>query len=167
MNERAIVDTNVLIAANGQKDCPQATTSCCLKAAQALRHIQQQGQIVIDDQWLILNEYKHKVNPSGQPGLGDSFLKWVLTNLKNMTCVEQVKITPKGNSFAEFPADPELATFDPSDHKFVAVAIVAKPPPPILNATDSDWANHYKELTSAGITIQFLCPDVVTPQHTH
>ena len=75
---RAIIDTNVLIAANG-RDCPQVTPQCRLNSSQYLRNFQVQGIIVIDNRWLILNEYKHKVNQTGQPGIGDAFLKWILT----------------------------------------------------------------------------------------
>ncbi len=77
-----IIDTNVLIAANG-RDCPQVTSECKLRTGQYLREIQINGTIVIDNQWIILNEYKNKVNQDGQPGIGDAFLKWVLTNQAN------------------------------------------------------------------------------------
>jgi len=160
---RAIIDTNVLIAANG-RDCPQVTPQCRLSSSQYLRNFQNQGIIVIDNRWLILNEYKHKVNQTGQPGIGDAFLKWVLTNQANFKRCEQVVINPlKDSSFAEFPDDPELEKFDQSDRKFVAVALASIDRPPIVNAVDSDWLEFYEPLVKNGIKIQFLCPDVVTP----
>jgi len=160
---RAIIDTNVLIAANG-RDCPQVTPQCRLNSSQYLRNFQVQGIIVIDNRWLILNEYKNKVNQTGQPGIGDAFLKWVLTNQANFKRCEQVGINPlKDSSFAEFPDDPELAKFDQSDRKFVAVALASIDRPPIINAVDSDWLEFYEPLVKNGIKIQFLCPDVVTP----
>ncbi len=160
---RAIIDTNVLIAANG-RDCPQVTPQCRLNSSQYLRNFQVQGIIVIDNRWLILNEYKHKVNQTGQPGIGDAFLKWVLTNQANFKRCEQIVINPlKDSSFVEFPDDPELEKFDQSDRKFVAVALATPDRPPILNAVDSDWLEFYEPLVKNGIKIQFLCPDVVTP----
>ena len=160
---RAIIDTNVLIAANG-RDCPQVTPQCRLSSSQYLRNFQNQGIIVIDNRWLILNEYKHKVNQTGQPGIGDAFLKWVLTNQANFKRCEQVVINPlKDSSFVEFPDDPELEKFDQSDRKFVAVALATPDQPPIVNAVDSDWLEFYEPLVKNGIKIQFLCPDVVTP----
>jgi hypothetical protein len=160
---RAIIDTNVLIAANG-RDCPQVTPQCRLNSSQYLRNFQVQGIIVIDNRWLILNEYKNKVNQTGQPGIGDAFLKWVLTNQANFKRCEQVVINPlKDSSFAEFPNDPELEKFDQSDRKFVAVALATPDRPPIVNAVDSDWLEFYEPLVKNGIKIQFLCPDVVTP----
>ena len=160
---RAIIDTNVLVAANG-RDCPQVTPQCRLNSSQYLRNFQVQGIIVIDNRWLILNEYKHKVNQTGQPGIGDAFLKWVLTNQANFKRCEQIVINPlKDSSFVEFPDDPELEKFDQSDRKFVAVALATPGQPPIVNAVDSDWLEFYEPLVKNGIKIQFLCPDVVTP----
>lgn len=138
---KVIIDTNVLIAANG-RDCPQVTPQCQWSAVKYLQHIQQQGQIVIDGQWLILREYQHKVNPQGQPGVGDAFLKWILTNLANPDRCQQVNITPENGSFREFPDQPDLKSFDPSDRKFVAIALQCSENPPIINAVDSDWLEY-------------------------
>jgi hypothetical protein len=160
---RAIIDTNVLIAANG-RDCPQVTPQCRFNSSQYLRNFQVKGIIVIDNRWLIVNEYKHKVNQTGQPGIGDAFLKWVLTNQANSKRCEQVVINPlKDASFVEFPDDPELEKFDQSDRKFVAVALATSDRPPIVNAVDSDWLEFYEPLVKNGVKIQFLCPDVVIP----
>ena len=161
---KVIIDTNVLIAANG-RDCPQVTPKCQLRTGQYLKDIQTKGSIVIDSidsKWLILTEYKNKVNQTGQPGIGDRFLKWVLTNLKNPQRCQQVKIHPsEDNSFEEFPDVPQLEKFDRSDRKFVAVALTASDHPPIVNAADSDWAEFYEALTQCGVNIEFLCPDVI------
>lgn len=163
---KAIIDTNVLIAANG-RDCPQVTPKCQLRTGQYLRDIKENGIIVIDNQWLILKEYRNKVNQTGQPGIGDAFLKWVLTNQTNSQRCQQVKIHPsEDNSFQEFPDDTQLKKFDPSDRKFVAVALAAQDCPPIINAVDSDWAEFYEALTIYGISIEFLCGEIVSPQTT-
>lgn len=74
-----VIDTNVLIAANGQ-NCPQVTPACQLMCVQQLRHVQIHDVLVIDDSFNILREYQRQVSPTGQPGVGDAFLKWVLTN---------------------------------------------------------------------------------------
>jgi hypothetical protein len=162
-----VIDTNVLVAANG-RDCPQATPACQLACIQQLRHTQAQDVLVIDDRFLILLEYQHKVSPSGQPGVGDAFLKWVLTNQGNPSHCQQVSITPTAfGSFEEFPADvPALQDFDPSDHKFVAVSRKHPEHPPILNAVDSDWLHHATALSEAGVTVQQLCPDTLKTSKT-
>lgn len=155
-----VVDTNVLITANG-RDCPQASPQCILNCARELQKIQVQHVLVLDNGWHILNEYKHKVNPSGQPGVGDAFLKWVITNQYNPQCCEQVPITPIGDdNFAEFPKTPELQKFDRSDRKFVAVALTHPAKPPIYNAVDSDWREFQEHLTQAGVSVEFLCPEL-------
>ena len=50
----------------------------------------------------------NKLDQKGQPGLGDAFLKWVLTNQANPGKVEKIPVTPEqdadGNeSYEEFP----------------------------------------------------------------
>ncbi len=154
----SVVDTNVLIVANG-RDCPQASPECVVTCARRLQDVQQHGTLVLDDAWHIIREYMHKVSQTGQPGAGDAFLKWVLTNQSNAQCVEKVLITPIGDDeFAEFPSTPTLANFDRSDRKFVAVALTHPQKPPICNAVDSDWRNFHEALVQAGVTVEFLCP---------
>jgi hypothetical protein len=154
-----VIDTNVPIVANEKAN--QASPACVLNCAKKLREIQKQHIIVLDDTWLIINEYKNKLSPSGQPGVGDAFFKWVLTNQGNPQHCQKVKITPTAeNSFQEFPEDESLANFDKSDRKFVAVALTHPEKPPILNAVDSDWKNFEIALNNIGITIIFLCSEL-------
>jgi len=159
---KAVIDTNVLIAANG-RDCPQVTPQCQFSAIKYLETFQKEGMVIVDDKWLILKEYQNKVNPKGQPGIGDAFLKWILTNQANPKRCQKITITPKDGSFQEFPDDASLTKFDPSDRKFVAVALKSPDRPPIINAVDPDWAECYEALTQLGLTIEFLCPDIVLP----
>ncbi len=154
-----VIDTNVLIVANGNAE--HASLDCLSHCIAALQEARQEI-VVIDDSFRIFNEYQHEVSPSGQPGLGDAFLLWLLQNRANPLCCETVSLTPNDrNSFDEFPDDPDLATFDPSDHKFVAVANASLNTPEILNAVDSDWWLHRDVLDKNGIRIRFLCPDQV------
>lgn len=95
----------------------------------------------------------------GQPGPGDAFLKWVLTNRSNPQRCALVSLTPQGDSFLEFPNDPDLEGFDPSDHKFAAVAHAHPDHPPVLNATDSDWWHYREALACHGVRVEFVCPD--------
>jgi hypothetical protein len=153
------VDTNVLITANG-RDTPQASLVCIQNCRRKLRAIENHESIlVLDNGFHIIKEYRHKVSDKGQPGLGDKFLKWVLTNLMNPRCCQQVPITPlPENTFKEFPGDPALAKFDPSDRKFVAVCLAHRDRPPICNAVDSDWQHFQQALERFGVRIEFLCP---------
>jgi hypothetical protein len=127
----------------------------------AVESVIKAGQIVIDDDWLILRAYMNNLRPEGVPGVGDVFLKWVLVNRNNLARVVQVHITPtngQNSSFHEFPTDPRLSKFDPSDRKFVAVAVAHPEHPPILNALDTDLWIHKDALETNGITVEFLCP---------
>ncbi len=154
-----VVDTNVLVVANG-RDCPQANTACIRLCRQQVQRIQQSGGLLIDDAWHIIREYKKEVSQSGQPGLGDAFLRWVLTNRGNPEQCQQVRISElSDNEFAEFPDDLALEKFDPSDRKFVAVALTHPDCPPILNAVDSDWKQFGAALAKHGVRVEQLCPD--------
>lgn len=156
----AVIDTNVMIVANG-KESPQASENCILACVHYLQSARQTTLIVIDDQWHILSEYKNKISTTGQPGVGDAFFKWILTNLANPNRCCQVHITPlPDGNFLEFPNDPALADFDPSDRKFVAVAIAHSGKPSIYNAVDSDWLPVKEELARRGVIIEFLCSEL-------
>ncbi len=158
-----VVDTNVLQVANDRDT--HAPLGCVHTCTVALRALQEGKRIVIDDDWRILREYLHNALESGQPGVGDAFLKWVLQNQANPERCERVRITPRGagaDDFDEFPDDPELATFDPSDRKFVAVALASDHGPAILNATDTDWSIARDALGRHGLTITFLCPELLS-----
>jgi hypothetical protein len=80
-------------------------------------------KLVLDDMWRIIGEYMQNLRRSGEPGVGDAFLRWVLTNKDNPQRCDLVTITPVENDFREFPADAALSDFDPSDRKFIAVAL--------------------------------------------
>lgn len=157
----AIVDTNVPLVAN--RTAPQASPACVIAAVKFLHALQQSGLLVLDDSWLIVNEYKHKLDQRGQPGVGDAFLKWVLTNQANPQRCRRVAITIIEDGFDTFPNDPALANFDPSDRKFVAVAIADSAHPPIYNAVDSDWwqAGIAAALSLYAVRVEHLCPDAL------
>jgi len=155
-----VVDTNVAVVASYRS--PQAGPSCVLACVDALEYITKNGRIVIDGKDRILSEYRRNLNLSGQPGMGDAFLKWVWYNQANPELCEQVEIHPRGKGieedYQEFPVDPALCKFDPSDRKFVAVALGSKNNPEVLNAVDPDWWEHKQALQECGVRISFLCP---------
>ncbi|MBL6706970.1 MAG: hypothetical protein ISQ06_12720 [Planctomycetaceae bacterium] len=134
-----VVDTNVAVVANGRSE--QAGPRCESASVQALRTAIS-SVVCIDDSMLILSEYMNNLRMAGQPGVGDAFMKWVFQNQAVRERVEQVRITHSDGaptSFEEFPTDHELNGFDPSDRKFVAVALASEHSPSVLNAVDSDW----------------------------
>jgi hypothetical protein len=155
---KIVVDTNVPVVANGKSE--QASPECVKNCTLRLRQLTTNGILVLDDKWLILKEYRANLVSDGQPGVGDAFLKWVLTNYRNPNVCELVTITPKNSSemdFEEFPSDSALNNFDPTDKKFIAVALAHPDKPPVLQAVDTKWWEMKEPLGKAGITIDFLC----------
>jgi len=157
-----VVDTNVAVVANGAAD--HATPDCVLSCLDWIERVRKNGIILLDSAQLILKEYMNHLSLSGQPGAGDAFMKWVWVNQANPRCCEQVPITPNPsdeNDIKEFPDDPNLQGFDPSDRKFVAVALISRKNPQVLNAVDTDWWNFRRVLRKYGVRIVFLCPDMM------
>lgn len=110
---------------------------------------------------LILQEYRRHLSPSGQPGSGEAFFKWLWDNQANPQIYIPVAITPTpdGRDFAEFPNNPALASFDRSDRKFVAVACAHQDHPPIINAVDTDWLHYEQILAFHGVAVEHVCLD--------
>lgn len=156
-----IIDTNVPKVANQKSS--QASPTCVQICIGKIRDTQQGHHLlVLDNQWVIIKEYMRELHESGQPGIGDAFLKWVLTNWMNPNCCELISITPQqDDTFVEFPQDRSLQSFDPSDRKFVATALAHPNNPPILIAIDRGWRRYRHILATFGVQITFLCPDTI------
>lgn len=157
---KAVIDTNVLLVANGQH--PDVSTDCVTECVRRLQAMQQSGVTVIDDGFRILGEYRLKTQVSPPKGVGDVFLKWLLRHAGNAQKVEQVRLTEIARDcFAEFP-DPSLeASFDLPDRKFAAVAHAHVEKPPVWQAADCKWLDWWPALHAKGVAVEFLCPDDV------
>lgn len=158
----SVVDTNVLLVANGANDKANAEpgAACRLSAIDSLVEVTERHTLMLDRGGEILDEYKKKCNYSGQPGVGDQFFRWAHQNAASLTAVE-LTVHPD-RRFTEFPDDPALEKFDWDDRVFVAVAAAGPRPNRILNAVDSDYSDHQQALQQAGITVEELCPDLLT-----
>lgn len=160
-----VVDTNVaMVASRLTSQADERCVDACIKRLAAIRDA---GGLLVDDLGLILREYTKNLGHSGQPGAGHAFAKWAHDHQAITSKVEQVTITPRTDGgwrrYDEFPDLATLSTFDPSDQKFVAVALASRVNPPILNAVDSDWWNHCAALSAAGVHPEFLCPQHSPP----
>jgi hypothetical protein len=155
---RAVVDTNVMLVANRKAE--QASSECVIECVKHLVALQTGGKLVLDNGWYLLREYGNRLSSSGQPGVGDAFYKWALSNFRNPECCETFTITPiesdPGN-FLEFPDNPELKNFDLNDRKFAALSVVSKAP--MWEAVDKDWWQCRDALRASGVAVEFLCPD--------
>jgi hypothetical protein len=145
-----VVETNVALVANRRAD--HASPECVLACTRVLNKIMESERIAIDDRWEVLSEYKKKLRSSGEPGVGDAFLRFVLTNLRNPARCAPVPMV-------NFPSVPTLASFHSKDRKFVRVALAHPDRPVILNAVDTDWRPFELYLTAHGVRIEFLCPE--------
>lgn len=156
-----VIDTNVLLVANGQT--PQASLACQEASHAALEAARNRGTVLVDSDREIFSEYIAYLNFSGQPGLGDMFFKWLWDNQGHEELCQQVNIhrVEDERVYAEFPADPRLSGFDRSDRKFAAVALASQGNPPILNASDSDWWEFKQVLEENGLMIRNLCPELI------
>ena len=152
-----VVDTNVAKVANGES--PQASPNCVNICINKLERIMRgEIKLVLDADWMILDEYSRNLDSSGKPGTGDRFLRWVLNN--RIRQCELVSITPDANNeFEEFPKDPELVNFDPDDRIFIAVARKHPEKPSILQAVDSQWWDFRGALGEHDVKVEFICED--------
>lgn len=153
-----VVDTNVPIVANGprKKRLEQdsgASPACRLAAVQFLEELLRKGKIVLDNGGEIQAEYHRHLMPSGEPGVGDRFYLAVLNSA--LRRVARVEIRKVGADYEDFPRGADLAEFDPSDRKFVAVA--AKSGACIANAVDGDWHDFRHAFADHGIRLKFVC----------
>ena len=155
---RAVIDTNVLLVANGQHT--DVSLECVTKCVQYLQDMEKAGVTVIDDGYQILLEYRRKTSPNQPKGVGDVFLKWLLRQSGNQKRVEQVSLTKLAeDEFAEFPDAVLQQDVDASDRKFVAVAHAHPDKPPVWQAADCKWLDWWSALQDKGVRVEFLCLD--------
>ncbi|MEP3431351.1 MAG: hypothetical protein ABJN98_21895 [Roseibium sp.] len=112
------------------------------------------GMIYLDTAGEIQTEYRTHLSPNGQPGVGDLFYREVINSHPKK--VSRVKVSKRADGeYEDVPQAIVDADFDPSDRKFVAVAL--KSNACVHNAVDSDWVNDRNLLEGNGVDIVFLC----------
>jgi len=132
---------------------------------EAVAHVVKTGGLVLDTDDEIFTEYLSNLSMSGQPGVGDMFMKWVHDNRWIFPDADRITITKNGDSYNEFPDHDGLKHFDNSDRKFIAVSNTHMDKPPVLQATDSKWWGWKDALAEVGITVHFLCSDYVEAKY--
>ncbi len=158
-----VVDTNVPKIANSATniaELPDNMVDCALSCAEKIKKIlNEELKLVVDAGGEIFDEYRKQLSMSGQPGLGDAFMKWVHDNQWHFPLEDRVTITQTDDNYAEFPNCAELNGFDKSDKKFVAVANTHPMKPPIAAASDHHWWKFKEVLKKKGISVELLCPE--------
>ena len=147
-----VVDTNVLVVANGRGT--NADEKCKKRCVEELERIVEQCVVVMDCDGRIIEEYMRHAR-FGSLGVGDVFFKHVFDNGFNPARVRRVRITPTDDDrrgFEELPVN----SLDRADRKFLATAVVGNAP--ILNATDSDWDEQRALTTRVDVEVRQICP---------
>ena len=169
--DAVVIDTNVLVVANGKAAAPQASDKCITLCRARLAEILRGSEMVLlDDKKRFIQEYRNNLNEKGR-GHGDRFwleLKRRFYNPKGYPeTVIAVRITPlaeNGTEFEEFPNnDAALKDFHKKDKKFVAVAIVYQrdfeDEAPILKAEDRGWDEFKTALAAHCVYVHAICKD--------
>lgn len=152
-----VVDTNVWVTVD--KNLADVTTlaeldcieSCRAWLAQFQNH---RDRLVVDLTYEILREYRQNIRSGGRAVQLFSQLE-----TQPRERLVEVEIAFDEDGFARVPE--ALAIADKSDRKFISVALVHTPTPPIINATDTDWAKDQDLLARGGITVNELCPGYI------
>lgn len=166
-----IIDTNVLVVANGKAAAPQATEKCVILCRARLAEILRGSEkIILDNKKRIIQEYKNNLNAKGR-GHGDRFWQELVRKMwqrgGEQEKVIRIPITPlagNGTDFEEFPNDDEaLKNFHKKDRKFVAVTLAYQhdsgQEAPILKAEDSGWEEFRDALAAHGVQVDSICED--------
>ena len=158
--KHVIIDTNVPLKAadlHPEDEINQKCSQACLSFIKAL--MDSNDVVVLDTGREILGEYQRNIDSQSEDNVASQFLKWIYRSIM-MNKTIQYKITKTGNNgYAEFPVSQDLAKFDPSDRKFVALARADPKNPLIYNGSDTDWWDFREALEKEGIHIVFLCEE--------
>lgn len=76
MSGRSVVDTNVLVVANGRAS--HVGIRCQLRCVHELRRLAREGVVCVDDKWLIMREYLKRTGHKGPAEPGTAFYKQYL-----------------------------------------------------------------------------------------
>lgn len=158
--KRLLIDTNIPIKANNANilaTVPFEEVNCIKTCYDFIDSVIKKNCIIIlDTNNEILNEYKHHLSFSGQPGIGDRFLKWLHDNMGHYEMKDRVSITRNGNTYKQYPDHPSVQGIDISDKKFFAVINAHPDNPPIYEGTDCKWWGWKNNFSALGIRIIFL-----------
>lgn len=166
-----IIDTNVMVVANGKTAAPQATEECVTRCRARLAEILRGSErVLLDDKKRIIQEYRRNLNEKGR-GFGDRFWQELVRRIWNPKDypkkIIRVRITPltaNGTDFVEFPnKNGSLRNFHKKDRKFVAVVLAYQSnsgqEAPILKAEDSDWEEFRDALAAHGVQVDSICEE--------
>ena len=158
-----VVDENVLVVANDltkeslglPTSFPDASEECRIACAEYLRNIVENGRIILDSESEYFDKYRNHASFSGQPGVGDMFLRIVYERGYVSSWATRIPIRDEKDYL--LPASFKSSTFDNDDYLWVAGAYNSTSPAEIANACDSDYDECSAELNAIGIRVNQLC----------
>lgn len=148
-----VVDTNVPLVVKFPEGHPRELIDACEIMIETI--IESGAPVVTDDGGEIFDEYVHQLNWSGQPSLGDAFVRYVYDNRYRWHEKMRPDIQPREpgtNTYGVLDGDDR--EIDPSDRKFVAAAKVASAP--VVQATDTKWLAWGAVLGRHGVSVEFV-----------
>jgi predicted nucleic acid-binding protein len=155
---RAVVDTNVLVAANGWDT--HVDMVCQLSCVEELSRMRREEVVCVDDKGLIMREYERRTAHKGQARPGTVFYKHVWQQMGDSSRIRLISVEPRDAEGRDF-RDPVLPANNlKKDAKFLAVAV--KGNAAIVNAADSDWAEHRDLTDRLEVQVRQLCPQHAT-----
>lgn len=161
MTAKAVVDTNVLVVANGR--ATHVDEACRLSCVDELARLARDEVVCVDDKGLILREYARRTEQRGQAEPGTVFFKhvWQKMGDPNRIRLFPVELVNRDDREGREFSDPVLPPNNlKKDAKFLAVAVKADAA--IVNAADADWAEHRELTERLGIDVRQLCPQHAT-----
>ena len=147
-----VVDTNVAMAANGRGT--HADMACQAACVARLKAVVAHDTVFLDETGLVFGVCEASAL-GRRTRHGRCLFKHVFDNQYRPERCRRVPVVPlddERRGFEELPPN----SFDPSDQKFLAVAVVGRAT--VLNATDSDWAEHAALVNGLAVKVEQLCP---------
>ena len=164
MPEYRIIDTNVPLTAAGINE--NVTLLCkqhCVRVVNLVRN--RAICIVIDRDGEVLREYANKVHQkrSSLLDLAGLFLIYVRSNSGYKERVHQIHLRKVNGEYADWPQDQTLTGFDPSDKKWVALALAFRQQTgqdaPVAYAIERGWDKYGEALNQHGVVLEHLCAE--------
>jgi len=158
-----VVDENVLVVANDltketlglATSFPDASEDCRISCAEYLHDIVKNGRIILDSDSEYFDKYRSHASLSGQPGVGDVFLRMVYE--RGYVTSWATRITIRNGDDYLLPDSFKSSPFDNDDYLWVAGAYNSTSPSEIANACDSDYDECVDDLNAIGVRVNQLC----------
>lgn len=151
-----VVDANVWIVADRLiLESISVEEEDCIRTCRSWLHefVEGDDRLLVDWTYRILSEYRNNLRKGG-------FAEPLLNQLEAQPVrrFARVDLEFDRNGNAVLPTEIEVG--DPSDRKYVAVALQREPFAPIYVASDRGWERDRPGLSDYGLVIHQLCPDL-------